>query len=57
MRKGSRRRQVRDIRPRGQLAPYPGFTGSDSKGTFRVLLREARGELIAPVLGFTVRDS
>lgn len=56
MRKGSRR-QVRDIRPRGQLAPYPGFTGSDSKGTFRVLLREARGELIAPVLGFTVRDS
>ena len=40
-----------------QLAPYPGFTDSDSRGTFRVLLREARGELIALVLRFTVRDS
>lgn len=33
-----------------RLAPYPGFTGSEGRGTFRVLLREAKGELIVLLL-------
>ena len=39
-----------------RLAPYPGFTGSDSRGTLRVLPREAKGELIVLLLDFSCQE-
>ena len=47
---GARRRQGYGHKDPKRLAPYPGFTGSDCRGTLRILPREAKGELILLLL-------
>lgn len=50
------RRQGHEHKYPLRLVPYPGFTGSDCRGTLRVLPREAKGELIALLLDSSCQE-